>query len=84
MFEIHDESVSRSAAWWLVDQLRIVGRADEVTAAAAIEHALTDDDPGVLLSERERDAVLAALADPPQSLIRLRIALTRDQRKRAV
>ena len=52
--------------------------------AAAIEHALTDDDPGVLLSEDERDAVLAVLADPPQSLIHLRIALTRDQRKRAV
>ena len=83
MFEIHDQQVTRSAAWWLVDQLRIIGRADEVTAAAAIEHALTEDDPGVLLSERERDAVLAVLDDPPQSLLRLRIALAKDRRKRA-
>lgn len=83
MFAIHDQQVTRSAAWWLVDRLRVVGRADEATAAAALEHALTEDDPGVLLSEPERDAVLAVLDDPPQSLLRLRIALARDRRHRA-
>ena len=78
MLKIHDESVRRSDAFWLVDQLRIVGRADDATAAAAIERALMDEAPAVPLAERERDAVLACLEDPPEGLLELRRTLLRD------
>jgi hypothetical protein len=80
MFELHDEPVTHSNAWWLVDQLRVIGRADEATAAAAIEHALTDEAPGVTLTDRQCDAVLAALRNPPPGLFGLRAVLARDRR----
>lgn len=76
MFQIHDQPVTRSDAWWLVDQLRIVGRADDAIAAAAIEHALNDESRAVTLTERQWAAVLGALHDPPPGLVRLRGALS--------
>lgn len=82
MFEITGESVRCSDAWWLVDQLRIVGRADEATAAAAIENALTNESPGVPLTDGQRDAVLAALGDSPPGLLGLRGVLLRDHQER--
>jgi hypothetical protein len=80
MFQLDDEPVTCSNAWWLVDQLRVVGRADEATAAAAIESALKHNSPGVTLTGRQRDAVLAALDNPPPGLLRLRRVLARDRR----
>ena len=64
--------VSTADARWLIEQLRVVGRADDVTAAHAIERAIrrlaSIDD----LTVRERDAILFALVDPPAGLVTLR------------
>lgn len=81
MFVLYGEPVGRSDAWYLVDQLRIVGRADGITAAAVIEHALMDEAIGVELTPKQWNAVLSVLDDPPKRLMRLRDALARGQRR---
>jgi hypothetical protein len=82
LFLLYGEPVTLSDAWYLVDQLRIVGRADEATAAAAIERALVDEAVGVRLTRRQWNAVLSVLDDPPAGLVRLRGALARGQQHR--
>ncbi len=79
---LYGEPVTRSDAWYLVGQLRIVGRADEATAAVAIEHALMDEAVGVKLTPEQWNAVLSVLEDPPNGLVRLRDALARGQQHR--
>jgi len=80
MFLLHDARVARSDAWWLVDRLRSVGRADGTIAAAVIERALTDRAQGITLTAAECDAVLDVLYDAPEGLVELRGALLRDHR----
>jgi hypothetical protein len=82
VFEIQGEPVRCRDAWWLVDQLRIVGRADEATAAAAIENAITQDLPGVMLTGGQQEAVLAVLGNPPDGLVGLCVVLLRDHGSR--
>ena len=81
MFLLHDALVPRTDAWWLVDRLRVVGRADETIAASVLERALTDRALGVTLTEAECDAVLDALCrDTPRAgLVELRGALLRER-----
>ena len=81
MFLLHDALVPRTDAWWLVDRLRVVGRADEAIAAAVLERALTDRALGVTLTEAECDAVLDALSreTPRAGLVELRGALLRER-----
>ena len=80
MFLLHDALVTRANAWWVVDRLRVVGRADEAIAAAVIERALTDRAQGVTLTAPECNAVLEALIDAPSGLFELRDTLSRHHR----
>lgn len=81
MFLLHDTLVTRADAWWLVDRLRVTGRADETIAAAVLERALTDRIPGITLTVAECDAVLDALSAAPPGLVELRGALMREHRE---
>jgi hypothetical protein len=67
--------VSRTDARSLIEELRQAGRADDATAAHAIERALARlapvDDP----TPPELRAVLARLDDPPTGLLDLRSQL---------
>jgi hypothetical protein len=82
MFEICGTPVERSDAWWLVDELRTIGRADDVIAAATIESGLWHSDE-VDLSPSQREAVLDLLVSCPVSLDGLRGTLLRDHRDRS-
>jgi hypothetical protein len=62
---IQGEFISQASARWLVERLRAVGRADDVTAAWAIEQSLNDDLVVPELEKAESDAVLALLSDAP-------------------
>ncbi len=79
-FQLHDARVSRWDGWWVVGRLRCVGRADETTAAEAIDRALTDRAQGVTLTAAECEAVLTVLIDPPDGLLGLRDELARHRR----
>ena len=81
MFLLHDALVARTDAWWLVDRLRVVGRAYEAIAAAVLERALTDRAQGGTLTEAECDAVLDALCrdTPRPGLVELRGVLMRER-----
>jgi hypothetical protein len=81
---IQGEFISQASARWLVDRLRAVGRADDVTAAWAIEQSLNDDLVVPELEEAESDAVLALLSDAPAGLVNLRNKLFSDLRNRLV
>lgn len=67
--------VSDPDARTLVDLLLRVGRHDDLTAAATIEHALTQPLVIAPLTPDERTAVLGVLDDPPDGLAELRGAL---------
>ncbi len=85
MIAIQGEFISQSSARWLVEHLRAVGRADDVTAAWAIEQSLIDDLVVPELEEAEADAVLALLSNaPPAGLVNLRRKLFSDVRNRLV
>jgi hypothetical protein len=71
---MNGENVTRSDAWWLVDQLRTVKGDDGVAAASAIDHALVAEAPGVTLTQGQLQALLAVLDDPPPGLARLHVA----------
>ncbi len=67
----------------LVDMLLRVGRADDLTAAAAIERGLGIDATIAALSIADRRAILGVLDDPPGGgLAELRGKLARDHRDR--
>lgn len=86
MIEIQGVLVSARDASWLIDHLRAVGRADDVTAAWAIEQALLDDDRLVRqLDAGESDALLVRLLEPlelPAGLVGLCGKLAHDHRNR--
>jgi hypothetical protein len=67
----------------IVDRLQCVGRAIDVFLAMKIECALDHDATMVGLVPPERDAILSALDDPPESLVGLRDALSLDHQYRA-
>jgi hypothetical protein len=81
--QIEGVSVTDRDGWWLVDRLRAAGRADDVTAAFAIELAIEADDDLDWLTPAEKDAVILALAQHPVTLIKLRTQLARDHLDRA-
>ena len=72
-------TISSTEAEWLIKALRQTGRADDVTAAHAIEQVLTDLAPVDDLTPAERLAVLRVLLDPP-NLAELGSKLARDHR----
>jgi hypothetical protein len=70
--------VTDGDAWWLIDELRTIGRADDATAAFAIEIGVTADEPIDWLTPVQMKAVISALAYGPASLEPLRKKLARD------
>ena len=85
MIEIQGVLVSEREACWLVDHLCAVGRADDVTAASAIEQALGSDERLVRrLEAGEADALLVGLLNAPPGLVSLRSRLARDRRNRLI
>lgn len=84
MAHIEGVAVSDGDAWWIVSCLRAVGRADDATAAFAIELALgaADDVDVDWLTPSQKDAILLALAGAPDSLLPLRSALAHEHRQR--
>jgi hypothetical protein len=79
MARIAGVTVSSTEAEWLIEALRQTGRADDVTAAHAIERALAILAPVDDLTRAERLAVLRVLVAPPD-LAELRCKLARDHR----
>ncbi len=63
----------------MVARLRVIGRADDVIAAAVIERALTYGAQCVTLTAAECDAVLDVLVDATAGLSELRAKLAWDQ-----
>ncbi len=82
MARIEGVGISDRDGWWLVDRLRASGRADDVTAAYAIEAAIEADEELDCLTSAEKDAVILALAQHPVTLIKLRNQLGREKRDR--
>jgi hypothetical protein len=81
--QIEGVRVTERDGRWLVDRLRAAGRADDVTAAYAIEVAIESGEESGCLTSAEKDAVIAALGQHPSTLIKLRTQLARDLRDRA-
>jgi hypothetical protein len=79
---IEGVSVTDRDAWWLVDRLRAVGRADDTTAAYAIEAAISSGDNVDWLTPAEKDSIMLCLGQHPVTLIKLRTHLARDHRNR--
>jgi hypothetical protein len=80
VLELCGVQISRSDAWWIVDQLRTIGRADDAVCALGIEQALLDDLESVDLAPSRRQSVLGVLTNCPRTLTTLRVALIRDDR----
>ena len=78
MVEIAAIEVTNSDAWWIVDQLRTSGRADDTTAASAIEYGITHDEAIDSLTPEQELALLFVLAGGPNRLESLRDNLARD------
>jgi hypothetical protein len=83
VFEICGVGVRRSDAWSVVEDLRAVGRADDVFAAAEIEWGLRNNLAGIDLLWPQREALLDLLVHCPESLVGLRGKLLRDHRNRS-
>ena len=81
--EIAGIPVSDSDAWWIVDELLTIGRADDVTAAFAIESGVWSGEPidGFTLGQQE--AILLALTYANARLDPLREVLARGHYDRA-
>lgn len=77
MVEIAAIEVANSDAWWIANQLRTSGRADDITAATAIEHGITHGQPTDLTPAQEL-AVLFVLSSAPNRLESLRDKLARN------
>ena len=79
MARIEGVGVTDRDGWWLVDRLRAAGRADDVTAAYAIQIGLECGVETGCLTSFEKDAVILALWQHPVTLINLRTLLARDR-----
>ncbi len=82
MRAIEGVSITNRDGRWIVDRLREIGRADDVTAAASIEYGLDNDIPVDWLNNAEKLSVMMILLDAPASLALLRDTLARDHRDR--
>ncbi len=82
MREIEGVSITNQDGRWIVERLREIGRADDVTAAASIEYGVDNDIPVDWLNNAEKLSVMMILLDAPASLARLRDTLARDHRDR--
>ena len=80
MGELEGVSITNREGRWILERLREVGRADDVTAAASIEHGLDNDIPIDWLTNAERLAVMMALIEAPESFVELRKALASNLR----
>ncbi len=80
--EIEGVTVSSRDGRWIIERLREIGRADDVTAAASIEHGLANNIPVDWLAEGEKISVMMALVDCPYGLAELRGTLAREIRDR--
>ena len=69
--------VSATDVWWIVDQLLAIGRADDVTAAFAIENGILAGEPIDELTPGEQVAILQAISNANARLDPLRRALER-------
>ena len=78
MLYLYGCPVSEQAARNLIATLISDGAADGLAAAGQIDDALHKDRVATGLSPEMRDAVFAALADPPPELTELRDRLGRD------
>ena len=78
MVQIEGVSVSDRDGWWLVDRLRAAGRADDVTAAYAIQVAIESSEEIGCLTPAEKAAVLLAFTQYPATLRKLCNQLARD------
>lgn len=83
MVNIGGVHVTESDAYWIIDRLRAVGRADDATAAHAIEVGIDFEQP-VGLDDVQQVAVMMSLAGAPESLMPLRRTLARNHRDRHV
>ncbi len=83
MAQIAGIRVTDSDAWWIVDQLRTVGRADDATAAFALERGIIDDEPVDWLTPNQQQAIMLVLSKAPESLVPLRRKLARDHLRRS-
>ncbi len=82
MLILYGVSVTAENARHLVASLFADGSPAAMSAAAMIQKGVERDLYAVGLSREERDAILAVLEEPPESLADLRGALARDQRGR--
>ena len=78
MARIAAVSIKNSDARSIIDSLRMVGRADDVTAAHAIERAIENLAPVDDLTPAERAAVVRVLDGAPARFRELRAVLARD------
>ena len=78
MAQIEGVRVSDVDGWWLVARLRAAGRADDVTAAYAIQVAIESGEEIGCLTPAEKGAVLLAATEHPMTLADLCNQLARD------
>jgi len=64
---------------WLVNELIAAGNAFSIEAARVLQRAASDEIVIVALTPANRAAILSVLDDPPDSLVRLRLKLDREQ-----
>ena len=77
MVEIAAAELTDSEACCILDQLRTSGRADDSTAATAIEYGITHAEP-IDLTPGQELAILFVLAGAPNRLESLRDNLARN------
>ena len=83
MLRLFDVPVAKEDARSLVATLLADDHPHSAEAAATIAHGLELGASLVALTPEERDAILAALEDPPEGLVELRGVLMRDFEQRA-
>jgi hypothetical protein len=80
---IHGAPVDTNDVHRLIDALRGIGRADDTTAAEALESAMLAGVTSIdYLTDDEREAILALLVVPSRGLVQLRTALLLDHWER--
>ena len=82
MTQIAAIQVSETDVWWIVDQLFAIGRADDVTAAFAIENGVLAGEPIDELTPGQQAAILEAVSYVNARLDPLREALERHHCRR--
>ena len=78
MAHIAGVSVTDSDAWWIVDRLFAIGRADDVTTALTLELGIQAGADVNWLTPAQEAAVMLVLDNPPDGLLELRHKLARD------